>query len=77
MLVKIKETEHQSKLSKTERKFNIKNSFKVADIYNVDNKEILLIDDIFTTGSTVNECSKVLKKSGASKVVVATILKKK
>ena len=77
MLVKIKETEHQSKLSKTERKFNIKNSFKVADIYNVDNKEILLIDDIFTTGATVNECSKMLKKAGAKKVVVATILKRK
>ena len=77
MLVKIKDTEHQSKLTKTERKFNIKNCFKVADIYNIDGKKILLIDDIFTTGATVNECSKVLKKSGAKEVKVATILKKK
>jgi len=76
MLVKIRDTEHQSKLSKTERKFNIKNCFKVADIYNINEKKILLIDDIFTTGATVNECSKMLKKAGAKKVIVATILKK-
>jgi len=77
MLVKIKNTEHQSKLSKTERKFNVKNCFKLVDIYNIKDKKILLIDDIFTTGATVNECSKILKKSGAKKVVVSTILKKK
>jgi len=77
MLVKIKDTEHQSKLSKTERKFNIKNCFDVADIYNIAGKKILLIDDIFTTGATVNECSKMLKKAGAKKVIVSTILKKK
>jgi predicted amidophosphoribosyltransferase len=76
MLVKIKDTEHQSKLSKAERKFNIKNCFDVADIYNINEKKILLIDDIFTTGSTVNECSKMLKKAGANQVTVATILKK-
>lgn len=77
MLVKIKDTEHQSKLSKTERKINIKNCFSVADIYNIDGKKILLIDDIFTTGATVNECSKMLKKAGAQKVIVSAILKKK
>lgn len=77
MLVKIRDTEHQSKLTKTERKFNIKNCFEVADIYDVSNKKILLIDDIFTTGATVNECSRILKKAGAKKVIVSTILKKK
>lgn len=76
LLVKIKNTEHQSKLSKSERQFNIKNCFKVADIYNVTDKKILLIDDIFTTGATVNECSKMLKKAGAKNVIVATILRK-
>lgn len=77
MLVKIKDTEHQSKLTKTERKFNIKNSFIVADKYNICDKKILLIDDIFTTGATVNECSKILKKAQAKEVIVAAILKKK
>lgn len=77
ILVKIKDTEHQSKLSKWERKFNIKNSFKVTDKYNIDGKNILLIDDIFTTGATVNECSKILKGAGAGRVTVSAILKKK
>ena len=76
ILVKTKETERQSTLSKTERKINVKDSFKVADIYKVREKKILLIDDIFTTGATVNECSKMLKKAGAKKVIVATILSK-
>jgi ComF family protein len=77
MLVKIKDTERQSELSKSERKINVKNSFRVTDIYNIEGKKILLIDDIFTTGATVNECSKTLKKAGAKQVIIATVLKKK
>jgi len=76
ILIKTGDTVHQSGLSKTERKINIKNSFKVADKYDICDKKILLIDDIFTTGATVNECSKMLKKAGAKKVIVATILRK-
>jgi ComF family protein len=75
-LVKIKETEHQINLSKIERKNNVKDSFKFADKYDVKGKRVLLVDDIFTTGATVNECSKVLKKANAKKVIVATVLKK-
>ena len=39
------------------------------------NKKILLIDDIYTTGATLNECSKILKQAGAEKVDVFTIAK--
>lgn len=77
LIVKTKNTEHQSKLTKEERKNNVKDSFRIADKYNILDKKILLIDDIFTTGATVNECSKILKKSNAKKVIVATILCKK
>lgn len=76
LLVKTRDTEHQTNFSRAERKNNVKNSFKVADKYSISEKKVLLIDDIFTTGSTVNECSKMLKKSGAKKVIVATILRK-
>ena len=76
ILVKIKETQHQSQLSKTEREVNVKNVFCLSDTYDVKDKKILLIDDIFTTGSTVNECSKVLKQGQAKSVIVATVLKK-
>lgn len=76
LLIKVKETPRQSKLSREERKNNVKNSFELTDIYNIRNRNILLIDDIFTTGATVNECSKVIKMAKANRVVVATILKR-
>jgi ComF family protein len=50
------------------RKLNIKNAFHVKKIQSVEGKNILLIDDVYTTGSTMNECARVLKKSGASRV---------
>mgnify|MGYP000918051401 CR=1 FL=1 len=73
LLIRIKNTPSQSLLHKNERCNNIKNAFKVTDVNNVEGKNILLIDDVLTTGSTVNECSKVLKKAGASKVDIAVI----
>lgn len=72
-LVKIKDTKRQSNLSKEERYKNIINSFKLADIYDIANKSVILIDDVFTTGVTANECSKELRRGGAYKITVATI----
>lgn len=75
VLVKSKNTIAQSKLNKNKRKQNIKNAFKVLNLEKIQEKNILLFDDIFTTGSTVNECSKILKKAGAKTVGVLTIVK--
>ena len=75
VLVKSKNTIAQSKLNKNKRKQNIKNAFKVLNLEKIQGKNILLFDDIFTTGSTVNECSKTLKKAGAKTVGVLTIAK--
>lgn len=75
VLVKSKNTIAQSKLDKNKRKQNIKNAFKVLNLEKIQGKNILLFDDIFTTGSTVNECSKILKKAGAKTVGVLTIAK--
>ena len=47
----------------------VKNSLKVV----IKGKKIMLIDDVFTTGATVRECSRVLKKAGAEKVYVVTL----
>lgn len=67
-LYKCKITKPQHKLKGKERLINLKDVFKVSG--NIKDKTILLIDDVFTTGSTVNECSRVLKKAGAKEVYV-------
>ncbi|HOJ10370.1 MAG TPA: ComF family protein [Clostridiales bacterium] len=73
LLERIKNTPAQSLLHKNERYLNIKNAFKVTDVLEVKGKSILLIDDVLTTGNTLNECSRVLKEAGAKKVDIAVI----
>lgn len=72
-LNRIKTTLPQSKLLREERFKNVKGVFDVTNYRYFNNKVLLLIDDIFTTGATVNECSKVLLKSGAKEIRVLTI----
>lgn len=68
-LEKIKETPHQSGLkNKQDRIKNLKNCF-VADTNIVRDRNIILIDDVITTGTTMNEAKKVLKVAGAKKVI--------
>ncbi len=71
ILIKQKHNITQSNLNRKQRFENVKNVFKVTN--DLKNKKILLIDDIYTTGATVNECARVLKKAGASEVVVYTV----
>lgn len=75
VLIKQKNIKAQSELNKNERKQNIKNAFEIKNINEIIDKKILLFDDIYTTGSTVNECSKILKKVGAKQIGVVTIAK--
>ena len=64
-------------LNRIERKIELKNAFLVKENINYANgKNILLIDDIFTTGSTVNEISKLLKLNNVNKIFVMTLLTK-
>ena len=74
-LQKVKENLAQSTLNKQEREENVKDVYKLRDIEIVKNKKILLMDDIYTTGNTLNECSKILKQAGANNVGVFTIAK--
>lgn len=72
-IVRLKDTPTQTKLSRRERQENVKDCFKVNNKSAVKGLNILLIDDVFTTGSTSNEVSKELKKAGANKIYVLTV----
>ena len=75
-IIKIKNNKRQSDLTYAERLTNAKNVYKVSNKDVFRDKCVLLVDDIYTTGTTVNECSKVIKRAGAAKVIVVTIARK-
>ena len=70
-LIRIKHTKPQNKLNRYDRMKNMEGVFKVVDSTEFENKEILIIDDIITTGSTIKECAKVLLEEGQAKKVHA------
>ena len=75
ILIRKEQTKRLYKLNKVDRQQELKNVFALKDNeYNLNNKKVLLIDDIFTTGSTVNEISKVLKLNGVDKIFVLCAL---
>ncbi len=75
VLVKIKNNKPQSELGQFERSTNVKGVYKLKETGKINKKKILLIDDIFTTGSTANECAKVLKEHNANDVGIFTLAK--
>jgi ComF family protein len=71
-LVRTRRTVAQTGLSGAARRKNIKGAFKAVEA-KVVGRKILLIDDVFTTGTTVNECARILCKAGAREVQVLTL----
>ena len=65
----------QSSLGKKARKSNAQNVYKVDNMQKIKNKNVVIVDDIYTTGATANECIKVLKDAGAYRVGIITIAK--
>jgi len=72
-LKRIRNTTPQMKLLSHERKQNIKNAFEIAVSSQLSDVSVLLIDDVWTTGSTLKECCYVLKRNGAKVVWALTI----
>lgn len=66
-LVRVKESEQKDKTF-SERQKNISGAFETAPNLNLKGKNVLLIDDVYTTGATMNECARVLKLAGANEV---------
>lgn len=68
MLIRVRTTQSQWQLSKEKRKENIKRAFAVKGSFRATEKHVLLVDDIFTTGSTMEDCAYTLKENGAASV---------
>lgn len=72
-LVRTRQTQPQIDLSAAERRLNVKGAFSVKKPDLIAGKRILLLDDVMTTGSTMDECARELKNAGADLVIAATI----
>ena len=72
-LVRTRNTVPQTELGRAARRRNLKNAFFVRTAKKIQGATVCLVDDVFTTGTTVNECSKVIMESGADKVKVLTL----
>lgn len=72
-LVKIKDSAAQVNLSRRQRLKNVRGCFKVKHAHLLENKNILLVDDVLTTGATVGECARTLSKAGTNRIEVLTL----
>lgn len=72
-LIRTTDTKPQKELANKERKENVKNIFKVLKKSNINDKTILIIDDIYTTGSTIDSCAKELLNNGAKHIYFLTL----
>jgi ComF family protein len=67
------DTKPQVNLGKSERVKNVKGAFMVKEKERIEGEKVLLVDDVYTTGSTVNECARMLREAKASDVAVLTL----
>jgi ComF family protein len=73
VLDRTRETQSQIGLSRHDRRENLRGAFAVTAPEAIRGREVLLVDDVFTTGTTASECALVLRRAGAAKVYVATV----
>ncbi len=73
ILLRTRATESQIGLTSHQRRENMRGAFAVARAAEVTGREIVLVDDVYTTGTTATECARILRKAGAARVWVATV----
>lgn len=73
LLLRTRETSSQVGLTSHQRRANLRGAFAVARATLVTGREVILVDDVYTTGATATECSRVLRRAGARQVWVATV----
>jgi ComF family protein len=72
-LKRVRRTPHQTNLSATDRRANLRGAFKTGWKATLKGKTVLLVDDVLTTGTTASEAARALKQAGAARVVVAVL----
>ncbi len=72
-LIRRKNTVSQTNLDRQERQKNVHQAFHIRDGVEVSGKTIVLVDDVITTGATINECARVLKENGVEKVIALAV----
>lgn len=73
VLERRRETKSQIGLSRHQRRENMRGAFGIEHAAEIKERTIVLVDDVYTTGATVSECARVLRRAGASKVFAATV----
>jgi len=73
LLVRTRDTHSQIGLTSHQRRANLRGAFAVARAAEVTRRQVLLVDDVYTTGTTATECARVLRRAGARQVWVATV----
>jgi ComF family protein len=72
-LERVRATQSQIGLTRHQRRENLRGAFRVTHPEEVSGRDILLVDDVFTTGTTASECARILRRAGAARVWVATV----
>jgi ComF family protein len=72
-LRRVRATVSQTGLTRHQRRENVRGAFVVTAPERVRDRSVLIVDDVYTTGTTLNECARVLRAAGARQVVVATV----
>jgi competence protein ComFC len=72
-LIRNKNTISQTTLNREERQENVHQAFEVRNGVDISGKTIILVDDLITTGATMNECARVLKENGAKRIICVAV----
>ena len=73
-LMRVRSTPHQRMLAADQRRRNVRGAFRVrGEASELKGRNVLLVDDVMTSGTTIAECTRVLKKAGAAAVYVAVV----
>jgi orotate phosphoribosyltransferase len=72
-LTRVRDTHSQIGLTSHQRRENLRGAFAVTHPEQIAGREVVLVDDVYTTGTTASECARVLRRAGASRVWVVTV----